>query len=801
MKKRKKIKIDFNFIKWAPFLLAFAILMITIVYATTADQLSLRDIRAIVRLEKPIRITGFRISNATNEGSTSYNEYSYKTIMSGITLPNANSTVTYELEITNLDSIEMGIHDIIGLPSNLEYTISDYTLDAALCDSNNNSDCTLGAKAVIHLIVGYAENGYNSANTIYNLNLEFDFQETIYTARMNGVNYLTIQDAINAAPIDHTPTTITLLKNVYQRIQVWRGNNITLNMPNLVLHNKTMTDTVGDPVIEIFGCKSNANTEHNDGYATLKMINGSIITSANQAAINVENCGNFIMTGGRIITNGNRQAVYVKAGGTAEISGNSYLKSTAEIDKSKNNYRATVQAAGGDLLITGGTIEASTEGVGSGYALTNESRTTIGTKDGTSNATPIIKGINMGLYIKNGTAITNFYDGVIMSQTATPINNENLISDIEDDYMLAHAAEEIDGVMYDTVRLGEVVTVTFDATTGGTPSEASRSVLKGGQVGTLPTATKSGYIFDGWYTEQGVEVTPTTVINENVTFVAHWVDASTVYVAEIVGGNMYNTLAAAISNATNNTAKTIRLLRNTSERVTIGASKIIILDLGQYKITNPDNNGIITNNGTLTLISGTIENTGTAAAVTNNKTFTMTGGRITTTSNNNAAVNNKASATFDMSGGEIIATGLRQAAYNETGTMYISGTAYLSSTAKVESSNSRGTVQNLANSTIEITGGTIVSTAANGIAFTNLGTATVGNDDGNISTTSPVFRGTGSGIKNTGTLNIYDGILRSSGSSPLSGNYTSLATNSEPVTGTETINGVTYNTWYLQSTS
>jgi hypothetical protein len=130
----------------------------------------------------------------------------------------------------------------------------------------------------------------------------------------------------------------------------------------------------------------------------------------------------------------------------------------------------------------------------------------------------------------------------------------------------------------------------------------------------------------------------------------------------------------------------------------------------------------------------------------------------------------------------------------------ISGTAYLSASAKVESSKQRGTVQNdNANSNIIITGGTIVSTANNGIGVTNIGTLTVGVKDGNISTTSPVIRGKGKGINNTNILNFYDGILQSKGTS-LSGSTTDIEDNSTPDTGTESIGGETYNTWYLVST-
>lgn len=66
--------------------------------------------------------------------------------------------------------------------------------------------------------------------------------------------------------------------------------------------------------------------------------------------------------------------------------------------------------------------------------------------------------------------------------------------------------------------------LTFDAC-GGTASEASRSVVAGQAFGELPTASKDGYRFIGWFTaaEGGEQVTPsTTAIPANQTLYAHY---------------------------------------------------------------------------------------------------------------------------------------------------------------------------------------------------------------------------------------------------------------------------------------
>lgn len=67
----------------------------------------------------------------------------------------------------------------------------------------------------------------------------------------------------------------------------------------------------------------------------------------------------------------------------------------------------------------------------------------------------------------------------------------------------------------------DYATVTWNAN-GGAASESSRQVQKGQPVGTLPTWSRSGYTFNGWYTAAsgGSKISASTVINNNVTYYA-----------------------------------------------------------------------------------------------------------------------------------------------------------------------------------------------------------------------------------------------------------------------------------------
>ena len=66
-------------------------------------------------------------------------------------------------------------------------------------------------------------------------------------------------------------------------------------------------------------------------------------------------------------------------------------------------------------------------------------------------------------------------------------------------------------------------TVTFNPN-GGSVSPKTRTVASGAAVGTLPTATRSGYTFAGWYTAAsgGTKVSASTKVTANVTWYAHW---------------------------------------------------------------------------------------------------------------------------------------------------------------------------------------------------------------------------------------------------------------------------------------
>lgn len=64
-------------------------------------------------------------------------------------------------------------------------------------------------------------------------------------------------------------------------------------------------------------------------------------------------------------------------------------------------------------------------------------------------------------------------------------------------------------------------TVTFDAD-GGEVSPKTMETDENGKLSSLPTPTRSGYTFDGWFKATGEKADENTVYTENTTLTAHW---------------------------------------------------------------------------------------------------------------------------------------------------------------------------------------------------------------------------------------------------------------------------------------
>ena len=732
----KKKKKDIVFVVSS--IVCLLVVLLTVGFSAYQTSLEVNNLGALVRLQKDIRVTNVSVASTTNGGLSNYEDYNVNSITSLVTLPSVDSTITFDVEVTNLGNIEMALSSITNLGENLKYTLTGYTLDDPLCDDNDSTSCKLGSKTTLHVTIGYKDN-VTPSSVPFIIDVDFNFIALGKAARIGNTYYDTLQLAVNAVPTNKTETTVILLKDVSETITVANNKNVVFD-----LQNKTLSNNGNNPVIK------------NNGIISIS--NGIIRSNAaTQGAINNESTGNITISGGSVIVTGGRQALYNNKG-KAKITGDAYLSAVT-------SERSAVQnVSGGTLTIEGGTIVSTGTS-----AVNNLGVMTIGVKDGDINpTTPVMQGVEYGI---TATADYSFYNGVVKGKVA-PINNNARIIDKEEGYELVTGEETIYGEKYFVAVLGVAKIVTFNPN-GGSVTETSRGIAPGYKVGTLPIPTRAGHDFLGWFTDptDGTEVNATTIINSDITFHAHWRKYNTVR----INSTQYSTFQEAINSiSANNTETTIVLLRDTAEHITVPANKNIVFDLQNYTISNSSNAAIIENNGTVKIQNGTL-----------------------TSNADTGVINNNATGKLYVTGGNIIATGTRQAIYNlDGGYVEISG-GYLSSktTGKPTNSNmDRATIQNLLGGEIKITGGTIVG--INQQAISNEGTLTLGEKDGVISTSAPIIQGKTIGIKTDATLNFYDGIVKGQSLPVIDGTVTDTEDNSVETTGTEVIDGTTYNTIY-----
>jgi len=179
-----------------------------------------------------------------------------------------------------------------------------------------------------------------------------------------------------------------------------------------------------------------------------------------------------------------------------------------------------------------------------------------------------------------------------------------------------------------------------------------------------------------------------------------------------INDKYYRTVSVALKYVPeNNEQTTIQLLKDTSEKITIGTNQNVILDLNEKEISNDGENRVIENNGTLELKKGTVSSTVDYYTVTNTGTLTIDNITMTGASNSHTLYNNGGNLTINT--GTISSTN-SNAVRNNSGTITISGNAKISNDGSREGTTSvYPAVWN--SGTLQIDNGTISSTNAQAV--------------------------------------------------------------------------------------
>ena len=191
-------------------------------------------------------------------------------------------------------------------------------------------------------------------------------------------------------------------------------------------------------------------------------------------------------------------------------------------------------------------------------------------------------------YNVNGTSGTNYYIRIGVGNGGTAPSSGNYSLTIDDVAFTSTTSGST--IYYSECAAASTYTVTWDATTnGGSCSTATSTVTAGNAIGTLPTATKDCYTFNGWYTaaSSGTKITSTTVPTGNVTYYAQFsinshtltVAASPTTYGSVSGGGTYNCGTSHTITATANTGYTFSYWSLNGSSVSTNAS---------YSVTMPD---------------------------------------------------------------------------------------------------------------------------------------------------------------------------------------------------------------------
>lgn len=388
-------------------------------------------------------------------------------------------------------------------------------------------------------------------------------------ARVNGIGYDTLAEAINAVPEGKVKTKIILLKDITlsESISIpnnkWveldigektitgsfsnAGNMITNNgvlniiSGNMIFTNSTKASRIvansSGAILNISGNCTLTNEGTNAGSnsvdhpvientgGTVNITGGNLNSNGLAAAIN-QKSGTLNVSGGKIIAHSVKkgQAIYTE-GGTTNISDGAYLENMSGTEE----LRACVDNNGGTINITGGTI------VSKGYSAVmvrkNGTTTQIGTEDSVIDiSTPVLRGKRYGLEKASAatTATIKVYDGIFESLDQTQAISTTNVTKPDDIPFKTDATVTVDGVSYHAAYLlAPSITINFYEEANGTAIPVV--VDNGGSFGSdLPTpSSKQGYLFAGWFIDGDPlkPVTSETIVTGPFSVYAKWVQS------------------------------------------------------------------------------------------------------------------------------------------------------------------------------------------------------------------------------------------------------------------------------------
>ena len=217
-------------------LVLLGILSISVGYSALNTDLNISG-EAIVRADVDIRVTNIKLDNTSNDGKEIYSpEFTKDTTTMSVSLNNQNSTVTYNVTITNKTGKKIKVKDIIE-------------------ENNSNSN-------VSYEIIGLDENGVYSGEQI-NFQIVFTnktsiVQENILTLKYN----LEIFDGYTVTLVQNDNA---IENNIDKEENATNFNNIILNDNDVVIRcNNGVVPSYSNNTLNVSNIKNNSTCQFYD---------------------------------------------------------------------------------------------------------------------------------------------------------------------------------------------------------------------------------------------------------------------------------------------------------------------------------------------------------------------------------------------------------------------------------------------------------------------------------------------------------------------------------------------------------
>ena len=380
-------------------------------------------------------------------------------------------------------------------------------------------------------------------------------------ATVNGTNYATLQAAVNNAQ-DHATIQI--------QNDITIDNTITVNRPVTITANEGVTVTAsssGDSfnlsngailsgltinlaaktMEQIVMMDSNSTVENCTFTGQYNLGDGEVSRAlvVKAGAENIAITGNtfshlrqpgYINNSSGTITNNtvdNTRGWVITGDATVSLSGNTFENNAVDIciikngndtnnyagkttSLSKNNNGAYVQ---NQLSKTEAKQGAFVVGASDGY--TFEKALTDAANGDTIQVTAA-ETLTSALTIDKAVTVTGFANLTVGGSASLSISAGTYDADPGKYVAQGCKVRTLDNGQFEVVAVN-TFTITFDAN-GGVCDTNSADTNAEGKLTNLPTPTRDGYTFDGWFTEAtgGEKVTTSTTFSENATLYAQW---------------------------------------------------------------------------------------------------------------------------------------------------------------------------------------------------------------------------------------------------------------------------------------